>query len=113
MKPRTRKAVIFAALAMSVAPTLTAQASSLVKAIIVHRVEGCDYFMVQMHTGYGILEWFGGHDPDKDDILYGDMCTYGMKNIHDETSDSSIRVWVEEYNLTKSDAMDKLLDACE
>jgi hypothetical protein len=30
-----------------------------------------------------------------------------------ETSDSSLRVWVEEYNLIKSDAMDKLLDACE
>jgi hypothetical protein len=66
-----------------------------------------------MRTGYGILEWYGGHDPDKDDVLYGDMRTYGMRSIHDETADESIKVWVEDYDLNKTDALEKLLDECE
>jgi hypothetical protein len=83
------------------------------RATVMHKLSGCDYFMVQSSTGYGILEWYGGHDPDKDDILVGKFGSYGMTDAHDETADEDIRVWVEEYALTKATALEKLVDQCE
>jgi hypothetical protein len=80
---------------------------------IVRRISGCDYFMVQTPTDYAILEWYGGHDPDKDDVLIGDYGSYGFQDFLDETSDSKLRVYVEEYKLTKVDALEKLIDHCE
>lgn len=116
MKMRMSTILVFLAIALITAlyPASTVvEAATPVKATVVRRIDGCDYFMTQMRTGYGILEWFGGHDPDKDDVLYGDMRAYGMRNVHDENADATIRVWVEDYDLTKSDAMEKLLDECE
>jgi len=105
--------VILATALLTLPSTPTVEAASPVKATITRRIDGCDYFMVEMKTGYGVLEWYGGHDPDKDDVLYGDMRSYGMKNIYDETADEGIKVWVEDYDLSKSDAQEKLLDECE
>lgn len=116
MKIRTSTILAFLAtiLIATLYPASTiVDAATSVKAIVVRRVDGCDYFMTQMKTGYGILEWFGGHDPDTDDVLYGEMRSYGMRSIHDENADATIRVWVEDYDLSKSDAMEKLLDECE
>jgi hypothetical protein len=80
---------------------------------IVHRISGCDYFMVQSGRLYDVLEWYGGHDPDKDDVIVGKFEIYGMADIYDETADEELRVWVEEYAITKSDALEKLADKCE
>jgi hypothetical protein len=59
------------------------------------------------------LEWYGGHDPDKDDILVGKYESYGMHDIYDNTADEEITVWVEDYNLSKIAALEKLADECE
>lgn len=83
------------------------------RAIVVHRISGCDYFMVQSGRSYDLLEWFGGHDPDKDDVIVGKFESYGMVDIHDETADEELRVWVEDYALTRADALEKLADKCE
>jgi hypothetical protein len=81
--------------------------------IIVHRISGCDYFMVQTRTDYAILEWFGDHDPDKGDMLIGNISSFGMKTIHDDTTDDDVRVYVEDFGLNKTDALEKLIDHCE
>jgi hypothetical protein len=104
-----------AACALLISPNL-APSSSPPKAasgVISHRISGCDYFVVQTKYGYDVLEWYGGHDPDKGDILIGNYEAYGFHDILDETADESIRVWTEDYQLTKSDALDKLTEHCE
>ena len=60
-----------------------------------------------------MLEWFGGHDPDKDDVLIGDFRSFGLKTIHDQTADENTRVWVDDYGLTKQSALEKLLEKCK
>jgi hypothetical protein len=36
-----------------------------------------------------------------------------MKTVYDVTADEEIRVWVEDYNLSKDSALEKLMDECE
>lgn len=83
------------------------------KGAVVHRISGCDYFIVATTSGYDLLEWYGGHDPDKDDVLVGKFETYGMHDIYDSTVDEEITVWVEDYNLSKVEALEKLAEKCE
>jgi hypothetical protein len=81
--------------------------------VVTRRISGCDYFIVYTKTGFDVLEWFGGHDPDKDDVLIGSYESYGFHDVHDDTADESIRVWTEDYALSKVDALEKLTDSCE
>lgn len=80
---------------------------------VTHRQSGCDYFIVATPAGYDVLEWYGGHDPDKGDILVGKFETYGMKDIYDQTVDENLKVWVEDYALSKEDALEQLVEHCE
>ena len=32
---------------------------------VVKRISGCDYYMVYAPSGYAVLEWYGGWDPDE------------------------------------------------
>ena len=89
------------------------QGAKAVRGIISHRISGCDYFIVATKSSYDVLEWYGGHDPDKDDVLIGSYESYGFHDVYDETADASIHVWTEDYDLTKSDALEKLADKCE
>jgi hypothetical protein len=89
------------------------QATNAVRGVISHRISGCDYFIVATKSGYDLLEWYGGHDPAKDDILIGSYEAYGFHDVYDETADESIHVWTEDYQLTKTDALEKLADKCE
>jgi len=50
---------------------ISQRAGSPVSGHVSHRISGCDYFLVQTRSGYDLLEWYGGHDPDKDDVLVG------------------------------------------
>lgn len=80
---------------------------------VVRRISGCDYFMVETATDYAVLEWMGGHDPDKDDKLVGDLSTFGFKTFLDDTADDTIHIYVEDYALTKMSALEKLTEKCE
>jgi hypothetical protein len=87
--------------------------SKAVRGAVSHRISGCDYFLVQTKSDYDVLEWYGGHDPDKGDVLVGDYESYGFHNIYDDTANDSLRVWTEDYGLSKEDALEKLTDKCE
>jgi hypothetical protein len=87
-------------------------AAKAARGVVSHRISGCDYFIVATKTGYDVLEWFGGHDPDKGDILIGGFESYGFHDIYDETADADLRVWTEDYDLTKEDALEKLTEQC-
>jgi hypothetical protein len=82
------------------------------KGKVVSKKSGCDYFIVQTNMGYALLEWYGGYDPDKGDTLAGDFESYGFKDIYDLTTDSGLRVWVEDYWLSKSHVMEEYFDKC-
>jgi len=91
------------------APSRAFAASS---GVLVKRISGCDYFMVNATGGYAILEWYGGYDPDKDDKLIGNFETYGMHDILDDTADESLTVWTEDYDLSRTHALEILVDKC-
>jgi len=82
------------------------------RGVVTHQISGCDYYVVATRTGYAVLEWFGGYDPDEGDVLVGAFEEYGMHDIHDETVDEETTVWVEDYWLSKEDALDKLAEQC-
>lgn len=93
------------------APTVEAAISA---GTVVRRISGCDYFMVENRSDYSILEWFGGHDPDKDDVLVGNFKSFGFHTfMYSNDEDRTSRLYVEEYGLTKLDALEKLLDYCD
>lgn len=79
---------------------------------IVYKKSGCDYFIVETNRGFALLEWYGGHDPDTGDTLVGDYESYGFKDIFDTTSDSELRVWVEDYLPSKDSVVEKYNDKC-
>ncbi|MGI9104514.1 MAG: hypothetical protein ACR2IF_18885 [Terriglobales bacterium] len=83
------------------------------RGIVVKRKSGCDYFVVYSSSGYAVLEWFGGYDPDEEDILVGTINSYGMRDVHDETADDDVTVWVEDYRVSRSKAMEILYEKCE
>jgi hypothetical protein len=81
--------------------------------VVSHRISGCDYFVVATKTDYDVLEWFGGHDPDKGDYLIGGFESYGFHDIYDETADADLKVWTEDYDISKGSALEKLAEKCE
>jgi hypothetical protein len=97
-------------LALSV--PLTTPGSS-VAGTVSHRISGCDYFLVQTRGGYDLLEWYGGYDPDKGDVLIGRYEEYGFHDVLDDTADETVNVYTEEYWLSKTDALEHLTDKCE
>jgi hypothetical protein len=73
---------------------------------------GCDYFIVDASTGYAVLEWYGGWEPSRGDVIKGTFQDYGFHSIYDKTADASTRVYVEDYWLDRDEAYDKLNDEC-
>ena len=80
--------------------------------VVSFRIKGCDYYPVITKNGISILEWFGGHDPDKHDQLVGEIETYGFKNVIFLPNERQSRVWIEDYWLSNDRAIEKLRDKC-
>jgi hypothetical protein len=80
---------------------------------VVKRVSGCDYYMVDAPSGYAILEWYGGWDPDRGDIIKGSFMTYGMHTFFVGRSDEETRAYVEDWGLSRDEALEKLSDKCD
>ena len=83
------------------------------KGEVVYKSSRCDYFIVETPSGYALLEWYGGNDPDKGDIVVGNYEDYGFKDIYNLTADQEMKVWVEDYWLSKDDALERLFELCE
>lgn len=80
--------------------------------VVTKRISGCDYFMVNATNGYAVLEWYGGYDPNSGDVLIGRIEEYGMHEIVDDTADENLTVWVEDYMLLRTRALEILVDKC-
>ena len=83
------------------------------KGEVVYKKSGCDYFIVETNMGYALLEWYGGNYPDKGDVIVGNFESYGFKNVYNLTAGSELRVWVEDYWLSKEDALEQYFENCD
>ncbi len=92
---------------------LFVQTAFAAKGEVVYRKSGCDYFVVETLGGFALLEWYGGSDPDVGDNLVGDFESYGMKDIYNLSSENELRVWVEDYWMSKEDALEGLYEQCD
>ena len=84
------------------------------KVKVVLKPKGCrSYFLADGDIGgIYLLEWYGGYDPDVGDSIVGEIKSYGMKDVFYPEKNSSGRVYVDDYSLSKSRAMEKLSDKC-
>lgn len=92
---------------------LAPAAAFAAKGVVVLYKSGCSYYIVETNLGYAILEWYGGNDPSRGDVLAGDFETYGMKDIYNLSADAETKVWVEDFWLSKTRAIEKYYDKCD
>jgi hypothetical protein len=59
-----------------------------------------------------LMEWYGGHVPSKGDNLAGDFRGYGFKEVFVLPGGTNMRVWLDDYMLSQSSAIEKLSDKC-
>ena len=92
---------------------LVPKITNSLKCIVVYHPQGCDYFICRDNDDdFYLLEWFGGNDPDKGDILFGKFQEYGFQEGYNITQKREFRVWVEEYSVSKDDAIEKYREQC-
>lgn len=78
---------------------------------VVKRFGSCAYFIADGPSGYYVLEWYGGYDPDEGDTIFGEISSYGMKDVlYNGTMEG--RVWVEDYLESTSGALEEIQDHC-
>jgi hypothetical protein len=81
---------------------------------VVFKRSGCrDYFLADGDAG-GIyfLEWYGGHDPSEGESIVGEIRSYGLKDVFYPDSGTTGRVYVDDYMLSKSSAIEKISEKC-
>jgi hypothetical protein len=83
------------------------------KATVILRIRGCDYFLADGPKGVYLLEWYGGHDPSRGDTIIGEIGSYGFKTVFYLEADREGKVYVDDYSLSKSSAIEKLAEKCE
>ena len=95
---------------VGMAAATTAHASS-VKSVIVYKACGSRY-VAENTMGYVLIEWFGGVSPNKGDLIIGDINGFGFKDVYDLTQDNDLRVWVDDYMLSRQRVIDKVVAKC-
>lgn len=83
------------------------------KAEVVLYKSGCrSYFIADGPNGYYLLEWYGGYDPSKGDIIVGEIASYGFKNVYYPKQDQEGRIYVDDYSLSKDRVLEKYREKC-
>lgn len=79
--------------------------SSVTGVVVLEDTPSCDHFIVETSQGYSLLEWFGGvvtiWEGDK---VLGEIHSYGFKDIY-IGGRGKMRVWVEDYWMSDSEAL--------
>jgi hypothetical protein len=74
---------------------------------------GChDYFVANGPQGYYLLEWYGGHSPSEGDVIVGDLGGYGFKDVFYPASGAKGRLYVDDYLLSRTRAIEKYAEKC-
>jgi len=98
--------LLFISAASNKAPSATAS-------VIVKRLGSCDYFLLYNKSGYVVAEHYTGEEFDEGKMVYGNINTYGYVDIYNEDLDETEHIYIEDWGLNKSDAIEKLLDFCK
>jgi hypothetical protein len=81
--------------------------------VVVAARSGCrSYFLADGPKGYYLLEWYGGHSPSVGDIILGDLGGYGFKDVFYPSIGSTGRIYVDDYMLSRSRAIEKYSEKC-
>ena len=83
-----------------------------IKAAVYKRVSGCDYMILEERGDYYVVEWMGGYDPDEGDRIQGDLRHYGTKTCYVLNRERESRLYVDDYEVSLSDALHSLKDKC-
>jgi hypothetical protein len=90
----------------------SAHAASPSTGSVVYSNYRCDYFIVESMSGFALLEWFSGAQPDAGNVLIGQFESYGMPTLFNRTSGSTVTVWVEDYWLSKQAVINSYFQKC-
>jgi len=71
-----------------------------------------DWFVADGPSGFYLLEWYGGYSPSKGDAIIGPINSYGFKDVCYPFGGRG-RVWVDDYLLSKSSALEQYLEKCD
>ena len=82
------------------------------RAEVVIQKQGCgDYFIADGPNGHYLLEWYGGHSPSEGDVIIGPINSYGFKDVC-YPGHGRGRVWVDDYLLSRTRALEKFVEKC-
>ena len=82
--------------------------------VVVHSRAGCKgRLIVQSATGFVILELFSGIEPNEGDRLSGDLNSYGIKDLQNMSRGTNVRVWVDDFGMSRTRATEKIAAFCE
>jgi hypothetical protein len=85
------------------------EASTESKLVTVTKVESrSDWFLVETSGGFPLLEWYGGTSPSQDQQFYGNVHKYGFVELTSKVGARTMKVWVDDYSLSKESALKKL-----
>ena len=80
--------------------------------IVFKKVSGCDYFIINAPTGYVVAEWYGGYDPSRGERVVGAFQNYGMVTFFYGPSNEDGEVWLEDWGLSRDNALEILSEKC-
>lgn len=108
------KALNISALSSSNSSGNSQKSKSYYPVKVIFKRSGCgDYFLADGDSGgIYLLEWYGGHDPSQGESIVGDISGYGFKDVFYPDSGSSGRVYVDDYMLSRSSAIEKISKKC-
>lgn len=78
---------------------------------VIAAIRGCKYFVVEQGANYSLVEDWLCSRPRRGDTGYGDVNTYGIKEVTLDGLRCSI--YVDDWLLSKSRALEKLSDKCK
>ena len=81
---------------------------------VVFKRSGCrGYFLADGDSaGVYLLEWYGGYDPSEGDVIVGNIRGYGFKDVFYPQRSASGRVYVDDFLLSSSRAIEKIREKC-
>ncbi len=107
------RTIILLSAVIVLALTAAANTCYAEKAVVVLYRSGCDYFIAQGNSGYFLLEWYGGYDPSEGDVIIGPIASYGFHDVFYSDFDNEGSVYVEDFWLGRSQALEEYIDHCE
>lgn len=63
-----------------------------------------DYYVIETAKGFTICELYYG-SLSVGDLLYGELNSYNFKYIFNKSSNSDVKVWIDDYMLSKDSAI--------